>query len=91
MDRSLIAIIESTIAECNRYRSPEATETLVSTDKQDFKIEFRGIFCSTCGFYDCFDDYRILLEEAKVRTKIRGVREIDDGAIVEFGIVDSTD
>lgn len=76
--------IENSIQEFNEYRSPEATAELISKKNKSFKIKFTGTFCKTCGFYDYFDDLRILLEDEGLKTKIGKIKEIDNGAIVEF-------
>jgi hypothetical protein len=77
------------IDEFNKYRAPEAKAKLVSQGENSFKIKFKGSFCGTCGFYDYFDDYRILLQEIGIETKIREIEEIDEGAIVIFEIIAS--
>lgn len=56
-------IILETIEEYNRYRIPEAKARLVSLAGNKFKIEFTGSLCYTCGFYDYFEDCKVLLEE----------------------------
>ncbi|MCP8304435.1 MAG: hypothetical protein H3Z50_03065 [archaeon] len=86
--QSLKNIIENAVNEYNRYRSPEATATLISMDKRFFDIEFTGTFCYTCGFYDYFDDYKILLEEIGLKTKITKIEEIDEGAVVKFEVIE---
>jgi len=53
-------------------------------DENSFTIEFKGTFCYTCGFYDYFDDFKILLEEHGLRVRIVGVNEFSEGAIVKF-------
>ncbi len=77
-------IIEESIKEFNEYRSPEANAELISQKNKSSKIRFTGTFCKTCGFYDYFDDLKILLEDKGLKTKIGKIKEIDDGAIVEF-------
>jgi len=72
------------IEQFNKYRSPEAKAKLISLNSKSFKIEFTGSFCRTCGFNDYFDDFKIFLEEFKLKTKIGEIKEIDKGAIVEF-------
>ncbi|MFX0208537.1 MAG: hypothetical protein ACFFDT_21325 [Candidatus Hodarchaeota archaeon] len=72
------------IEEFNRYRSPEATARLISIDEKSFTIEFTGPFCATCGFYDYFDDLRIILEKFSLKSKIREIQEIDKGAIIKL-------
>jgi len=79
--------IAEAIREFNKYRVPEAEARLVSLDEQSFKIRFTGSFCSTCGFYDYFDDYKILLQEVGLKIDITEVEEIDDGAVVRFETV----
>ncbi len=85
-NQSLRKKIEDVIKEYNKYRSPEATARLISIDEKSLKIEFTGSFCRTCGFYDYFDDFRVFLEEVGLKTKIREIKEIDEGAIVEFEV-----
>ena len=81
--------IVKAIDEFNKYRAPEAKARLISQDENSFRIEFTGSFCHTCGFYDYFDDYRVLLQETGIETKIREITEIDEGAIVIFEMISS--
>ncbi|MBD3155214.1 MAG: hypothetical protein GF368_00985 [Candidatus Aenigmarchaeota archaeon] len=76
--------IEKIIKEFNELRSPVATAELVSNKKNDFKVRFTGAFCRTCGFYDYFDDLKILLEDNNLKTKIGKIKEIEKGATVKF-------
>jgi len=78
--------IEEAIEEFNRYRSPEATAKLVKISKKNFKVDFSGPFCRTCGFYDYFDDLKIILEERGILNKISKVEEKEDGSIVSFSL-----
>ena len=75
--------------EYNKYHSPEAKMQLVSMSEKTFKIEFTGSFCQTCGFYDYFDDYTILLEEKGLKASIAEIVEIDEGAVVTFEVLES--
>lgn len=77
-------IIEEAIEEYNKYRVPEAKAKLISFDKEVLKIEFKGSFCYSCGFYDFFDDLKIILEEKGIKTEITNIEGIDEGAIVTF-------
>ena len=79
--------IVKAIDEFNKYRAPEAKARLISQGENSFKIEFKGSFCRTCGFYDYFDDYGILLQGTGIETKIREIEEIDEGAIVIFEMI----
>lgn len=76
------------IREFNEYRVPEVEARLLGSDGESFTVEFKGSFCETCGFYDYFDDFRIVLEdELSLRTKIAKVEEVPGGAIVKFILV----
>jgi superoxide reductase len=77
-------IIKKSIDEFNELRSPKATAELISSKNTFFEIKFTGSFCKTCGFYDYFDDLRIVLEEKGLKTKIGKIKEIEEGAIVKF-------
>ena len=46
----------------NKYRSPEATAKLVEVGKHGFILEFEGVFCSSCGVHDYFEDFIYELE-----------------------------
>ncbi|NIO21344.1 MAG: hypothetical protein GTN76_11560 [Candidatus Aenigmarchaeota archaeon] len=76
--------IEKAIEEFNKYRSPEATVKLISTGKRSFFTEFTGPFCKTCGFYDYFEDFRLILEEKGLKTKTGKIKEKGEGAEVMF-------
>ena len=54
-----------------------------------FNIEFTGAFCQSCGFYDYFDDYKILLDEKGLKTIVGQITELDEKAIVTFEVIDS--
>ena len=59
---------------------------MVALEEGSFKIEFTGSFCHACGFYDYFDDYKVILEENfRLKTKINEIEEIEEGT-VEFKI-----
>jgi len=73
------------IEEFNKYRVPEVEATPILFQEESFRIKFTGSFCETCGFYDYFDDFRILLEDDYgLETEIKEIEEIHEGAIVEF-------
>lgn len=85
--RDLRKIVEDAIIKYNRYRSPEAEAKLLSISGNEVRIEFGGSICYTCGFYDYFEDYRIILEEMGLKTVISGIEEVDEKAIVTFSII----
>ncbi len=73
------------IKEFNKYRIPEIEATLAHFEDRSFYVKFTGTFCETCGFYDYFDDFRILLEDDYgSETKITEIEEIHRGALVKF-------
>ena len=78
--------IEKVVKEYNKYRSPEALARVISVDGKSFKIEFIGPFCRSCGLYDYFDDFKLLLEDVGLKSKIGKIKEIDEGAVVRFQI-----
>ncbi|MBS7624283.1 hypothetical protein KEJ29_01730 [Candidatus Bathyarchaeota archaeon] len=81
-------IVEDAIVEYNRYRSPEVEARLMSISENKIEIEFGGSICYTCGFYDYFEDYRIILEEMGLKTVISSIEEVDEKAIVAFSILE---
>ena len=73
------------IEEFNKYRVPEIEARLIIFQGESLLVEFTGSFCETCGFYDYFDDFRILLEDDyELKAEIKEIKEIPKGAIVEF-------
>ncbi len=81
--------VNDAIEEYNKFRVPEVIAKLISIDTTSFHVEFTGSFCESCGFYDYFDDFSILLEDDfGLKTKIREIHEISEGAVVKFEIVD---
>jgi len=86
MSKLSVKTLEKVINEYNKYRSPEVTTKLISLNQKFLKIRFSGPFCLICGFYDYFDDFKILLEEQGLETEILEIKEKDDGAIVIFAI-----
>jgi superoxide reductase len=68
----------------NKYHSPETITKILSINQTSFDVEFTGSFCISCGFYDYFDDYKILLQEHGIDATILKIIEIEEGAIVKF-------
>lgn len=82
--KSIKEKIENGIEQFNKYRSPEAKAKLISFNGKSLEVEFTGSFCRTCGFHDYFDDFKIFLEELELKTEIGKIKQIDEGAVVEF-------
>jgi superoxide reductase len=81
--------INDAIKEYNKFRIPEIKAKLISINGISFNVEFTGSFCESCGFYDYFDDFSILLEDDYgLKTKIIEINEISEGAVVKFEMVD---
>ena len=49
--------IEEAVEAYNRFRSPEATASIVRMEGSELVIDFQGSFCATCGVYDWLDDF----------------------------------
>ncbi len=78
------------IKKFNRYRSPEAKAELLSLNSHSFTVKITGIFSTTCGFYDYFEDLKIFLEEEGLKVKIEKVTEIEKGAIIRYKIANTS-
>ena len=63
-------LILETIKVYNRYRSPEATATLVELGKDSIVIDFEGPFCQSCGGRDYFEDFIYELKTINKQPKI---------------------
>ena len=79
--------IQATIKEYNKYRSPESHATLLKTFVRSFKVDFSGTYCKTCGFYDYFEDLKLMLEKKGVKNRITRIKEKEDGAYVTFKLM----
>ncbi|MFQ6122353.1 MAG: hypothetical protein ACE5LA_04760 [Dehalococcoidales bacterium] len=84
--QNLSEILTKVVNEYNEYRSPEATAQVLRMDESSFEVEFTRPFCRSCGFYDYFDDLRILLEDERVITATTEVKENGDSTTVKFKI-----
>ena len=84
----LKTVLKKAITQYNKYRSPEVTATLLSINEKFFEVQFTGPFCRTCGFYDYFDDLRVLLEDFGTRVKVAEIKEIPEGAVVKFEVIE---
>lgn len=76
-NRSMGKVIAEVIEEYNKYRLPEATAKLVSMDAKFLKIEFTGPYCTTCGFYEYFEDFVYVLEDFGIKSQIDEVEETE--------------
>lgn len=67
-------ILRSVTREFNKYRYPECMAKVIKNEGNLIKVEFRGTTVSfSCCFDEHFEDYRELLEEKGIKTKIKFV------------------
>ncbi len=69
-DYHLKGLILRTVEVYNRYRSPEATAKLVEIEKGGFTIEFKGLFCRSCGVNDYFKDFIYMIGDISKALKV---------------------
>ncbi|MEM0211919.1 MAG: hypothetical protein QXM35_04690 [Candidatus Methanomethylicia archaeon] len=74
---SLNNVLNRVIEEYNRFRSPEAIASIIKLEDNYFIISFKGYFCFTCGFYDWFEDFRLILEDYGFKTEINEINQVD--------------
>ena len=80
--------IKDAVKLYNDFRAPEVKAKLISSDGKTVHVEFTGSFCESCGFYDYFDDFIILLEDDfGLKTKIKEIKDLPEGAIVTYEVV----
>lgn len=77
-------IVESVREEFNRMHGSEAQVKVVEWLGDGFVAEFVGSFCVTCGFYDYFEDFALMLAKRGVRVGILRVDEFEGGARVVY-------
>jgi hypothetical protein len=77
-------IVESVCEEFNRLHDSEGQVRVVEWLGDGFVAEFVGSFCVTCGFYDYFEDFALMLAGRGVRVGIVRVDEFESGARVVY-------
>lgn len=82
--KNISKIVEKAIERYNEYRGSESKARLIETSEKEIVVEFRGSFCTTCGFYDYFDDLTYELEDLGLKARCVDVQELEDGAVVKF-------
>jgi superoxide reductase len=80
-------LIQESIHEYNKYHGSEAVVDLISFDDKVITLKFTGTFCYTCGFYDYFEDFQVLLEEQGMKTTIETIIELHEGARVTLSVI----
>lgn len=82
--KNISKIVEKAIERYNKYHGSESKARLIETSENEIVVEFRGPFCTTCGFYDYFDDLAYELEDLGLKARCTDVQELEDGAVVKF-------
>lgn len=76
-------IIRILTMEFNKYRFPECEAKIIKIDEEYIKVEFTGTTASfSCCFDEHFEDYREMLEEREIKTKIENVKRKEIGKFV---------
>ncbi|ABL78611.1 hypothetical protein Tpen_1213 [Thermofilum pendens Hrk 5] len=70
--------------EFNRLHGSEGQVRVVEWRGDGFVAEFVGSFCVTCGFYDYFEDFALMVAERGVRVGVVDVEEFEGGARVAY-------
>uniref|UniRef100_A0A7C3WJA8 NifU family protein n=1 Tax=Thermofilum pendens TaxID=2269 RepID=A0A7C3WJA8_THEPE len=83
----LVKAVECAVEEFNRTHGSEGQARLLEVSGDRFRVEFRGSFCLTCGFYDYFEDFAYLLKDCGVRAGVSAVEEVEGGALVEYRLL----
>ena len=68
----------------NTFRAPEARARVLEVSDDTLKVEFTGNLCRTCGFYDYFEDFRLILKDEGLYSQLTEIRELEDSTIVKY-------
>lgn len=60
----------------NRYRSPLVTAKLLETGDDEFKVQFEGTFCRSCGMDEYFVDLVYELRSEGLEAELLGFHQI---------------
>jgi superoxide reductase len=82
----VVEAVRKAVERFNELRGRESSARILEISGESIVVEFTGNFCRTCGFYDYFEDLRILMEDYNVRTSIKVIEEFEDGSIVTYSI-----
>ena len=78
-------ILMVAIPEFNRIRIPEVEATPKEITDEGFTVFFSGSFCTTCGYYDYFEDLLyLLMDDYNLKTEIVEIKQENDGDYVRF-------
>jgi superoxide reductase len=82
----LVGAVRKAVERFNELRGRESSARILEISDESIVVEFTGNFCRTCGFYDYFEDLRLLMEDYNVRASIKVIEEFEDGSIVTYSI-----
>ena len=85
--RRLREALDCAVERFNQLHGAEGQARVVLVEGDRFRVEFKGSFCLTCGFYDYFEDFAYILEECGVRAGLEAVEEVEGGAVVEYRLL----
>ena len=78
-------ILKVAIPEFNRIRVPEVEATPKEINDDGFTVFFSGSFCTTCGYYDYFEDLLyLLMDDYDLKTEIVEIKQENEGDYVRF-------
>ncbi len=78
-------ILKVAIPEFNRIRVPEVEATPKEINDDGFTVFFSGSFCTTCGYYDYFEDLLyLLMDDYDLKTEIVEIKQEKEGDYVRF-------
>ncbi|RLG43233.1 MAG: hypothetical protein DRN78_02190 [Thermoproteota archaeon] len=77
-------IISKAVDSFNTFRAPEARARVLEVSDDTLKVEFTGNLCRTCGFYDYFEDFRLILKDEGLYSQLTEIRELEDSTIVKY-------
>ena len=92
-DDELFALAElatEAVQEYNKRFGPEANAVLAGVSRIGgapyVHIVFYGIFCQSCGLYDYFDDYGLILADQGIRSVPEDVKQFGNTYVVRFKV-----
>lgn len=86
MKLDIMEAVRKAVDRFNELRGRESSARILEISSESVVVEFTGNFCRTCGFYDYFEDLRLLMEDYNVRTSIKIIEEFEDGSVVTYSI-----
>ncbi len=87
---SLANLAADAVIGYNERFGPEANTVLAGVSRIDgipyIHVVFYGIFCQSCGLYDYFDDYGLILADRGVRSVPDTVKQFGNTYVVRFRV-----